>query len=86
MVDGSDESYEPVALPSEIGGIWCHYKGDRIELELFPLSGVSSEDSADEDPPLTAGATRVWMPRRNFYDTVERMTTVANALRRMFKE
>jgi hypothetical protein len=86
MADGPEEAFEPVALPSEIGGIWCHYKGDRIELELYPLTGLSPEDSADEDPPTTGDVTRVWMPRRNFYDTVERMTTVANALRRMFKE
>ena len=72
-------------MPSEIGGIWCHYKGDRIELELFSLSEVSPEDSADEDPP-PGDPTRVWMPRQNFYDTVERLNTVANALRRIFKD
>jgi hypothetical protein len=76
----------PIAVPEEVGGIWCHYKGDRIELELHPLASVSAEDSADEDPPPSDDATRIWMPRKNFYDTVERMTTVANALRRMFKE
>jgi hypothetical protein len=70
-------------MPHEIGGVWCHYKGDRIELELFPLDAVADAQSASEDPP-DADAVRVWMPRRNFYDTVERLAGVAQVLRRVF--
>lgn len=82
---GGGGGYEPVDVPVEVGGIWCHYKGDRIELELFPLAAIAAEDSADDDPP-PGEPTRVWMPRQNFYDTVARMATAANALKRMFKE
>jgi hypothetical protein len=86
MADADGSGLEPVIVPPEIGGIWCHYKGDRIELELFPLAAVSAEDSGDEEAPSGEEPSRVWMPRQNFYDTVERMTTVANALRRIFKD
>ena len=86
MAERDERGMQPVRDPLEIGGIWCHYKGDRIELELFPLAVVSSEESADEDPPSGHEPSRVWMPRENFYDTVQRLTTVANALRRIYKD